>query len=562
MPLLVLLGAAFVATLALAAAGARFVATASLRAGLRGIGAHLRDRRVLATCVVGAALLFQQVASLTFVSLRLQRPPFDLTTLQVGLVFVVFLVPTLVTPQVGRAVARFGRVPTFVAAATLGAAGLLLTLVPSVPAIVLGLACSCVAVFAGQACATGYLGAHARTNRSAAVGIYLTAYYLGGTIGGSHPRRSSRAPAGRRWCCSSSWWWSPEPSSERSRGADPTGTRPRGEPPRRRAPPRGRRARSARRARTRRASRVIGSVPQRSQVEVRVPHDVVEVLDRRVRGRVVLVDGAGAADEGERDPRSRARSRRSRCPRRRTRRSPRRSRRSVPDAARRPRTTATRTARGRRRSRRVPGSGAGRAACGGARRPERSAGRRGRRPAAGRRPGRRAAAAVAGARGGGGVRGRAGTRRDAVGVEEDEHVGPGGERELGAAVPRGGEREAERRGRHLLDHDRQRRSAGARAAATGSSIATTTYAVDAGRRLEAADLAVEVLVSAVHDGDHRGRSRTRSRTPRRARRAAGRRGRRHRRRSSAASPDRRASARARGAPPTRRRGTRPGPTTG
>ena len=185
--LLVPLGAAFVATLAWLPRESRFVPAASLRAGLSGIGRHVRDPRVLATCFVGAALLFQQVASFTFGSIHLQRPPLDLTTLQVGLVFVVFLAPTLVTPRVGHAVSRIGRVPAFVAAMALGGGGLLLTLVPAVPAVVLGLACSCVAVFAAQSCATGFLGAHATANRSAAVGLYLTAYYLGGTIGGIAP---------------------------------------------------------------------------------------------------------------------------------------------------------------------------------------------------------------------------------------------------------------------------------------------------------------------------------------------------------------------------------------
>lgn len=187
LPLDVLLAAALTATLLWLPRETRFVPSPSFGAGLRGVGAHLRDPRLLATCAVGAALLFQQVASFTFVSLHLQRPPLQLTPVQVGLVFVVFLVPTLVTPQVGRAVARFGRARTFAAAATLGAAGMLLTLVPSVPAVVAGLACSCVAVFAGQACATGFLGTHARTHRSAAVGLYLTAYYLGGTVGGVVP---------------------------------------------------------------------------------------------------------------------------------------------------------------------------------------------------------------------------------------------------------------------------------------------------------------------------------------------------------------------------------------
>ena len=47
-------------------------------------------------------------------------------------------------------------------------------------AIVVGLALTCVAVFAGQSCATGFVARHVVVGRSSAVGLYLTAYYLGG----------------------------------------------------------------------------------------------------------------------------------------------------------------------------------------------------------------------------------------------------------------------------------------------------------------------------------------------------------------------------------------------
>lgn len=186
-PLVVILAIAFFATAAWLPAERHFVASASVAAGLRGAGTHLTDWRMLCTYVVGAGLLFQQVASFTFAALHLQRPPLGLSSLQVGLVFVVFLVPTLVTPQVGRAIVRLGRVRTYWMSALLGIGGLALTLAPSVWAVVVGLACSCVSVFAGQACATGFTAAHAARSRSVAVGLYLTAYYLGGTIGGVAP---------------------------------------------------------------------------------------------------------------------------------------------------------------------------------------------------------------------------------------------------------------------------------------------------------------------------------------------------------------------------------------
>ncbi|WP_075200817.1 MFS transporter [Leucobacter celer] len=179
-----LLAAVLIATWLWLPRESRFTPSDSLLSGLRGAGAHLRDWRMLATCFVGAALLFQQVVSFTFGSLHLMEDPFGLSAMQVGLVFVVFLAPAVLTPFVGAAVQRFGTLTAFWLAAILGAAGIALTLIPSTAAVVAGLACSCIAVFAGQSCATGFTGRHARRFTSAAVGIYLTSYYLGGTVAG------------------------------------------------------------------------------------------------------------------------------------------------------------------------------------------------------------------------------------------------------------------------------------------------------------------------------------------------------------------------------------------
>lgn len=160
-----------------------FQRSASLWASLGGIGGQLRDRRLLGTCLVGGTLLFLQVGSFTFAGLHLQGPPFRLNTVQVGAVFAVLLVAVVVTPRSGRLVDRFGRRPTYLMAGTLALAGLAMTLVPTTAAIVVGLAASSVGVFSGQTCATGQ-AADSRGERSAAVGLYLTCYYLGGSVGG------------------------------------------------------------------------------------------------------------------------------------------------------------------------------------------------------------------------------------------------------------------------------------------------------------------------------------------------------------------------------------------
>ena len=164
-----------------------FKPSPSLSESLKSVIKGAQDWRLLATCFIGASLLFQQVTSFTYLSLRLGTPPFSLTSLEVGALFVVFLLPVLVTPFFGRLIGRIGRTQAFLLSQIAGIVGIVLTLPLYLPSIVVGLALSCMAVFAGQSCATGYTARHAKTGRSAATGLYLTCYYLGGSIGAVAP---------------------------------------------------------------------------------------------------------------------------------------------------------------------------------------------------------------------------------------------------------------------------------------------------------------------------------------------------------------------------------------
>jgi MFS transporter, YNFM family, putative membrane transport protein len=64
---------------------------------------------------------------------------------------------------------------------------MLLTLLPSLSAIVLGLAIGAGSGFVCQAVATGFVAVTAREGRSSAVGLYVTCYYIGGSVGGVLP---------------------------------------------------------------------------------------------------------------------------------------------------------------------------------------------------------------------------------------------------------------------------------------------------------------------------------------------------------------------------------------
>jgi MFS family permease len=147
----------------------------------------LRNRRLFATDVVGFCVLFSQVAAFTYVTFHLEAAPYRLSTTALGWLFVVYLFGAAVTPIAGRWVDVYGHRVGLAVGMAVGVAGALLTLASPLWAIVIGLALIGAGVFIAQATASSYIGVVTSENRGLAVGLYSTAYYLGGTGGGALP---------------------------------------------------------------------------------------------------------------------------------------------------------------------------------------------------------------------------------------------------------------------------------------------------------------------------------------------------------------------------------------
>ena len=123
----------------------------------------------------------------TYVTFHLAAPPYSLGTAALGWLFVVYLVGAVATAMSGAWIDAYGHRAGLASAMTIGAAGALLTLVPSISAIVAGLALSSTGVFIAQTTASSYIGTVTATDRALAVGLYSTFYYAGGSAGGSAP---------------------------------------------------------------------------------------------------------------------------------------------------------------------------------------------------------------------------------------------------------------------------------------------------------------------------------------------------------------------------------------
>jgi MFS family permease len=144
---------------------------------------HLRNLRLLAVCGMGFAVLFSLVGVFTYVNFYLARPPFKLTPAALGGVFFVYLLGCVVTPLSGRFLDRHGFRRTSFLSFVMCLAGLLLTLIHSLPAVIAGLAIFSSGIFVAQSAATVLTGQVAGRARSAAAGLYVTFYYIGGSAG-------------------------------------------------------------------------------------------------------------------------------------------------------------------------------------------------------------------------------------------------------------------------------------------------------------------------------------------------------------------------------------------
>jgi predicted MFS family arabinose efflux permease len=149
---------------------------------------HLRNPQLLATYAVGFNVLFTLVATFTYITFYLAAPPFGLSPAELSALFMVYLVGLIVTPLGGVWISRVGSRAALVGAVIAGIAGILLTLVPSLPMILVGLVLCSSGVFICQSASTSYIQREAQSGgRSSAAGLYVMFYYIGGSVAGVLP---------------------------------------------------------------------------------------------------------------------------------------------------------------------------------------------------------------------------------------------------------------------------------------------------------------------------------------------------------------------------------------
>jgi YNFM family putative membrane transporter len=164
---------------------------------------HLRDPRLVGAYLVGATMFFGWIGLFTYLPYLLSAAPYGLSTGLVSSVYLVYAAGVVASPIAGRLSARIPPRTLIAAGLAVEAVGMAMTLATSLPLIVVGLVVLVLGTFTAQAVAPAFVNRTAATAKGGASALYLTFYYVGGTLGSVLPGLGWQAagwPAVVTWC--------------------------------------------------------------------------------------------------------------------------------------------------------------------------------------------------------------------------------------------------------------------------------------------------------------------------------------------------------------------------
>ncbi|MEV6057080.1 MFS transporter [Streptomyces sp. NPDC052107] len=144
---------------------------------------HLANPLLRRLYAIGALFMTVFGGVYTVIGYRLTGAPFGLPQGIIGSIFLVYLVGTVSASTAGRLVGRLGRRGALYLAGGTTAAGLLLSLAPVLPLVLLGLVLITAGFFAGHAVASSAVSRTATQGRAQASALYQSMYYIGSSVG-------------------------------------------------------------------------------------------------------------------------------------------------------------------------------------------------------------------------------------------------------------------------------------------------------------------------------------------------------------------------------------------
>lgn len=148
---------------------------------------HLRNPRLAGAYLVGASLFFGWMGMFTYLPFRLSAEPYGLSTGIISSLYLVLVMGVLVSPVAARLWARIPAQRLIALGLAIEAGGIALTLAAPLALVVTGLLVLVGGAFTAQAVTPAFVNMTATEAKGGANALYLTAFYVGGTLGAALP---------------------------------------------------------------------------------------------------------------------------------------------------------------------------------------------------------------------------------------------------------------------------------------------------------------------------------------------------------------------------------------
>ncbi len=146
---------------------------------------HWRDSGLPLLFLEGFLIMGSFVTMFNYIGYRLLSTPYHLSQAVVGVLSVVYLMGTYSSPKAGALTGVYGRGPVLLGSIGLMLVGILITALPAVWSIFIGMVLFTGGFFAAHSVASGWIGRRARRAKGQASSLYLFSYYAGSSVAGT-----------------------------------------------------------------------------------------------------------------------------------------------------------------------------------------------------------------------------------------------------------------------------------------------------------------------------------------------------------------------------------------
>jgi YNFM family putative membrane transporter len=145
---------------------------------------HLKRPGLPSLFLLGGLLLGVFITLYNYGTFLLAAPPYNLGQAETGLIFTVFLAGYFTSPRAGKLSDRLGLRPVLLGALGLFLLGVVMTLLPPLPLVILGIALATGGFFAAHTVTSSWVGTLGASDRAHAASLYLFTYYVGSSVMG------------------------------------------------------------------------------------------------------------------------------------------------------------------------------------------------------------------------------------------------------------------------------------------------------------------------------------------------------------------------------------------